>query len=275
MGGVSTVAALVRACHPEPTLAVTGIAAALAYGAGAPVPAVAAAFLTGQLATGWSNDWIDAERDRRTGRTDKPVVSGRLSARALGTAALAAGAACVPLSLLLGVRPGLAHLVAVGSALSYNAGLKAGALSFLPYAVSFGLLPSVVVLAAPGGGAAPGWATAAGALLGVGAHLANTLPDLEDDLATGVRGLPHRLGRSASTALMAGLLLAATGLLAYGPGDPGVTGGTALVLAAALTAGGLVLARRPGSRAAFLAAVAVAVVDVVLLVARGAALVGD
>src|SRR3712207_7375206 len=30
--------------------------------------------------------------------------------------------------------------------------------------------------------------------LGVGAHLLNVLPDLEDDAATGVRGLPHVLG---------------------------------------------------------------------------------
>ena len=273
-----TVAALVRACHPEPAVAVTGIAAALALGAGAPVGTVAAAFLAGQLATGWSNDWIDRERDLRTGRADKPLVAGRVSARALGTAATAAGVACVPLSLLLGVRPGLAHLLAVASALSYNAGLKGSALSFAPYALSFGLLPNVVVLAAPAAGAAPVWApvwaTAAGALLGVGAHLANALPDLEDDLATGVRGLPHRLGRSASTAAMAVLLLAATVLLAFGPGDPGPAGLVALVTAGGLTAAALALARRPASRAPFLAAVAVAVVDVGLLVARGAALTG-
>ena len=267
-----TVAALTRACHPEPTLAVTAIAAGLAHGAGAPVGRVAAAFLSGQLITGWSNDWLDRERDRRSGRSDKPLVSGRVSPAAVGRATVAAAAACVPLSMGLGRRAGAAHLLAVGSALSYNAGLKAGPLSFAPYAVSFGLLPHIVALAAPPGRPAPGWATAAGALLGVGAHLANALPDLEDDLATGVRGLPHRLGRGPATGLMAGLLLTASGLLAYGPGDPGRTGGAALVAAGGITAGGLVLARRPGSRAAFLAAVAVAVVDVALLVARGAAL---
>ncbi len=269
---MTTVAALTRACHPEPALAVTAIAAGLAHGAGAPVPGVAAAFLSGQLLTGWSNDWIDRERDRRSGRADKPVVSGRLSPATLGRAALAAAAACVPLSLALGPPAGAAHLVAVASALSYNAGLKAGPLSFAPYALSFGLLPHVVTLAAPAGRTAPAWASAAGALLGVGAHLANALPDLEDDVATGVRGLPHRLGRGPSTGLMAGLLLTATGLLAYGPGDPGRAGGAAITVAGGLTAGGLVLARRPGSRAAFLASVAVAVVDVALLVARGAAL---
>ena len=272
---MSTLAGLVRACHPEPALAVTAIAAGLAAGAGAPVLPVAAAFAAGQLATGWSNDWIDRDRDLRTGRADKPVVAGRLSADALRAAAGLAAATCVPLSLRLGRRAGTAHLAAVGSALSYNAVLKGSALSWLPYAVSFGLLPDVVVLAAPGGGLAPGWASAAGALLGVGAHLANALPDLEDDLATGVRGLPHRLGRRRSTALMAGLLLTATATLSFGPGEPGPDGAVALVLAGALTATGLGLARRPGSRAAFLAAVAVALVDVALLLARGAALTRD
>ena len=269
---MTTVAALVRACHPEPAVAVTAIAGALAAGAGAPVVPVAAAFLSGQLATGWSNDWIDRDRDLRTGRHDKPIATGRLRAQTVGRAAVTAAVACVPLSLALGVRPGLAHLLAVVSALSYNAALKSSAGSFLPYALSFGLVPDVIALASPGGGMAPAWATAAGALLGVGAHLANALPDLEDDLATGVRGLPHRLGRPASTALMAVLLLAATALLAYGPGDPGALGLVALAAAAALTAVGVGLARRPGSRAAFLAAVAVAVLDVGLLVARGAAL---
>ena len=235
---------------------------------------VAAAFLSGQLATGWSNDWIDRDRDVRTGRADKPLVQRRVSPGALRTAAGAAAAACVPLSLALGRRAGLTHLVAVGSALSYNAGLKSGPLSWLPYAVSFGLVPDIVVRAAPGGGAAPGWAAGAGALLGVGAHLANALPDLEDDLATGVRGLPHRLGRPVSTSVMAALLLSATGLLAYGPSDPGPYGAAALTLAGGLTATGVALARRPGSRAAFLAAVAVAGVDVALLLARGAELRG-
>jgi 4-hydroxybenzoate polyprenyltransferase len=269
---VSTSGALLRACHPEPTLAVTGIAAALAARNGAPVLRVGLAFLAGQLTTGWSNDWLDRDRDARSGRTDKPLVQGRLTGRGLGRAAAGAGATCVPLSLLLGRRAGVAHLLAVGSALAYNAGLKRGPLSALPYAVSFGLLPSVVALAVPGGRAAPPWATGAGALLGVGAHLANALPDLEDDLATGVRGLPHRLGRPASTAGAAALLLAATALLAYGPEDPGAAGPAALGVAAALTAAGATLGRRPGSRAPFLSAVAVAVVDVALLVTRGARL---
>jgi 4-hydroxybenzoate polyprenyltransferase len=133
-------------------------------------------------------------------------------------------------------------------------------------------VPSIAVLGLTGHPLAPAWATAGGALLGVGAHLANALPDLEDDLATGVRGLPHRLGRPASTAGAAALLLGATTLLAYGPEDPGPAGPGAVGVAAALTAAGATLGRRPGSRAPFLSAVAVAVVDVALLVTRGARL---
>jgi 4-hydroxybenzoate polyprenyltransferase len=267
--------ALVRACHPEPTAAVTAVATALALsaGRGADSAWVAAAFLSGQLSVGWSNDWIDRDRDVRSGRTDKPVAVGQLPVAVVRRAALTAAALCVPLSLAMGWAAGLVHLVAVAAAWSYNARLKSTALSWAPYALAFGLVPSVVVLGLPGTPWAPWWATAAGALLGVGAHLANVLPDLEDDLAEGVRGLPHRLGASASAVLAALLLLGATALLAVGPGDPGPGAVAALALAGAVTVGGLVLSRREGSRAAFRAAILVAVLGVALLLTRGGALV--
>ena len=85
-------AALVRASHPEPTVAVTAIATALAVSTGLGLRSlwVAAAFLTGQLSVGWSNDWIDAARDARNQRADKPVGRGLLSVAAVRTAALAA-----------------------------------------------------------------------------------------------------------------------------------------------------------------------------------------
>jgi 4-hydroxybenzoate polyprenyltransferase len=267
-------AALVQACHPEPTVAVTAVATALAVSAGRGAGAVwvAGAFLTGQLSVGWSNDWIDGERDARSGRADKPVARGELPVAAVRTAALTALALCVPLSLAMGVVAGVVHLVAVAAAWGYNARLKATVLSWAPYALAFGLVPSVVTLGLPGSPWAPWWATAAGALLGVGAHLANALPDLEDDVATGVRGLPHRLGSAASAALAAVLLLLATALLALAPGGPEPAGVAVVAVAAGVTGVGLVRARRPGSRAAFRAAIVVAVLGVTVLVARGGAL---
>jgi ABC-type transporter Mla subunit MlaD len=68
------------------------------------------------------------------------------------------------------------------------------------------------------------------------------------------------------------LLLAATALLAVGPKERHALGVVALVGAAAVTAGGLWLARRPGSRAPFRAAIVVAAVDVALLLAGGSSL---
>ena len=269
-------AALVRASHPEPTAAVTAIATALAVSTGLGLRSlwVAAAFLTGQLSVGWSNDWIDAARDARNARADKPVGRGLLSVTAVRTAALTALALCVPLSLAMGLGAGLLHLAAVAAAWSYNARLKATALSFLPYALAFGAVPSIVVLALPGLAVAPAWATAAGALLGVGAHLCNALPDLEEDVAQGVRGLPHRLGPRRSAAWAAVLLLTAAVLLAVGPpGPPGVPAGVAVALSVLVTAVGLARSRRAGSRDAFLAALVVAALSVGLLVARGAVLV--
>ena len=270
----SPAAALVRASHPEPTVAVTAIATALAVssGLGARSGWVAAAFLTGQLSVGWSNDWIDAARDVRTGRSDKPVAVGALRPATVRTAALVAVALCVPLSLAMGTAAGLLHLAAVAAAWAYNARLKATALSWAPYALAFGAVPSIVTLGLDGRPLAPWWATLAGALLGVGAHLCNVLPDLEEDVAMGVRGLPHRLGPRRSAALAAVLLLTAAVVLALGPG-PGAVSLVVVAAAAAVTAVGLVRARRPGSRDAFRAAIVVAGLCVGLLVARGAVLV--
>lgn len=274
---------LLRSSHPEPAVLVTLVASALAASAGrsvAGVVATGAAVLTGQLSVGWCNDAVDAERDRRSGRPDKPVARGEIGARAVAVAAGAALAASVPLSLLSGWRATLAHLVAILLAWAYNLGGKATPLSVLPYTIAFGLLPAFVTLGLPGAPGPAWWATAGAALLGAGAHFANVLPDLDDDLATGIRGLPHRLGRTASAALAAGLLVAASAVLLLGPGHFGSSGeaasatsGTVALLVLGGTLGlGFGLARRHGSRAVFRATLVVALLDVVLLLARGSAL---
>jgi protoheme IX farnesyltransferase len=265
--------ALVRACHPEPTLAVTAVITTLAATTGrglAGVVAVAAAVLSGQLVTGWSNDYLDAERDAASGRQDKPVATGELSKRVVLVATVAAAVACVPLSLLSGWRAGMLHLVAVACAVGYNAGLKSTVLSPLPYAVAFGIAPAFVVLGLPGAPTPPHWLVAAGALLGAGAHFANVLPDLADDDATGVRGLPHRLGYRASAGCAAVLLGAVAVVIAFGPPGPPRPAGLAAVGATVVVLGvGLWLGRRAGSRAVFRAVLVVAVIDLALLLVSG------
>ncbi|WP_051640199.1 UbiA family prenyltransferase [Cellulomonas sp. URHE0023] len=262
---------LALACHPGPTVAVTAFAFAMAAGAAAPARTavlVGAAVLTGQLSVGWSNDWIDAGRDAAVGRTDKPVGDGRLTVSTVRLAAFVALAACVVLSFSLGWRAGLVHLATVASAWSYNVRLKSTAWSWAPYAFSFGFLPLAIALALPGSPVAAWWAVLGGALLGVGAHGANVIPDLQDDQETGVRGLPHRLGGTVTSIGSALALVAATMLVVLAPqGSPSIGTAGALVLALGLTILGTTIALNGGrSRLPFTAAIAVAGVDVVLLV---------
>jgi len=261
--------ALVRASHPEPAVAVTAVAALLAVGLGRPalgVAAAAATVLASQLSIGWVNDAIDAGRDAAVGRRDKPVAVGALSSRTAAVCGALAAVAVVPLGFLSGVPAGLVATLALVSALLYDWPLKSTVVSVVPYAVSFACLPSFVVLGA--GATPPLWLVAAGGLLGAGAHFANALPDLADDARTGVRGLPHRLGRTGSLGAAAVLLLAATATLAFGPpGAPTWTGWTALVVAFGVLP--FLVRRDPASKAPFRAVMLIAVLDVVLLLVGG------
>ncbi len=279
----STSRGLVAASHPGPTAVVTTLSAVLLAGAGATAGRgllATGAVLAGQLSIGWSNDWIDARRDASIGRYDKPVVSGDVSVRLLRSAAWAAAAVCAVLSLATGVLPGLVHLVAVASAWAYNVRLKDSVWSWLPYAVSFGLLPAFLTLTLPSRPLPAAWAVGCAALLGVGAHVANVLPDLEADAETGVRGLPHRLGRRASGVVAPVVLVAgvATGVLGtlHAPGGLPELGVLAVGVVAALLAvdAGLVAFARPRSRTPFALSMAVAALCVLLLVASGPALIG-
>ncbi|MET8893934.1 UbiA family prenyltransferase [Streptomyces albogriseolus] len=269
--------ALLRCCHPEPALAVTVFVTALAVAAGHGPPGAAAvgtAVLAGQLSVGWCNDATDARRDTACGRTDKPVAEGRLSARAVAVAAWTALVLCAPLSLLSGPGAAAAHLTGVAAGWGYNLRLKHTLLSPLPYAVGFASLPVFVTLGLPRPSWPAWWVMAAGALLGVGAHLVNVLPDIEDDLATGVRGLPQRLGRTVCRWLAPLVMLTAVGVVVAGPPGQAGTGGLWLAGAAgAVAVAGTVRAAGPRSRWPFRAAMVVAGLAVTGLLGPGARLV--
>jgi 4-hydroxybenzoate polyprenyltransferase len=254
-------------------VAVTAGVTALSAAAGRPAAgllAVAAAVLAGQLAVGWSNDFLDADRDAASGRTDKPVARGEISRATTGLAAAVVAVACIPLSLLSGWRAGLVHLVAVVFALAYNGWLKSTPFSVLPYTLAFGAVPAFVTLGLPGMPWPPLWLVVAGAALGGGAHFANVLSDLADDEATGVRGLPHRLGRRRSEALAAGLTGLVAVLLTFGPpGAPSRPALGGLIATVAVLVGGAWWGRRPGARTLFHAVLVAAVLDVGLLLLSG------
>jgi 4-hydroxybenzoate polyprenyltransferase len=263
---------LVRACHPVPALAVTVFAVALAVAADKPAGTCALVGLAvgcGQLSIGWSNDRIDRARDLRADRRDKPLVTGDVPVRVLDVALAAIVPATVAASLVLGWRAGVVHLAAVAAAWAYNAGIKSTVWSWLPYAVAFGLLPGVATFALPDPARPTGWAVLAGALLGVGAHITNTLPDLAADRVAGVRGLPQRLRARPALLVAAFTLLAGSAVLVLAPAEPASAIRLAgLALAAAVTVVGTVFAwRRPDQRATFYGTIGLAALDIVLLLA--------
>ncbi|HSA49054.1 MAG TPA: UbiA family prenyltransferase, partial [Yinghuangia sp.] len=192
-----------------------------------------------------------------------------LTARVVGVAAAVALVACVALSLLSGWEAAAVHMAGVLlGGWAYDLGLKRTAVSPLPYAVGFASLPAFVTLGLPGAPWPAWWAVAGAALLGVGAHLLNVLPDLAADLATGVRGLPHRLGDRWSRRIAAVVLGSAVAVLAFGPaGAPGPLAWFVLMVASLVAAVG---AAAPAGRSAapFRAAVLVAALAVALLVAH-------
>ncbi len=257
--------ALLAAAHLGPAIAVTAMATAYAAAldlTAARVAVVGAAVLAGQLSIGWSNDLIDRRRDLEVGRDDKPLATGAVTVPTVRAACAVAVVAAVGLSLACGLVAGAVHLGLVAAGWAYNLGLKATVLSWLPYAVAFGGLPVFVHLA--GDVDLPAVTVpVATALLGVGAHLLNALPDLADDAATGVVGLPHRLGSHWAPRVAVSSLAAATVMLVSG--DDVEPGYRATVLAVVLLL--VALATTTTGRRPFQAAVAIAFVDVLLLVA--------
>jgi 4-hydroxybenzoate polyprenyltransferase len=262
---------LLRAAHFGPSVAVTTIVALLALALDLPVykgVVVTVAVFTGQLTIGWGNDLLDVDRDREVGRPDKPLANRDLTPSFVLRWLIVAAAACAVLSLLAGWRSGATHLVLlVAFGHLYNFSFKATSWSWLPYAVAFGSLPAVVSLANSPSRWPPTWMVGTAAMLGIAAHFLNTLPDFEDDAATGVRGLPHRLGAIRSRLIATALLVLASAVAVLGPaGAPATWAWTAFGVVVALAA----LALFGNGKAPFYAAIGIALVDVALLAAVAA-----
>jgi 4-hydroxybenzoate polyprenyltransferase len=257
--------------HPGPSLAITALVTLLAaqaapHGIG-PV-LTAPSMLAGQLSVGWSNDAVDAPRDAAAGRTDKPVATGAISVRAVWIAAYAALLAALTMAMAISVASAIILAVIVGAAWAYNLGLKSTPASGLMYILGFGPIPAYAASTLPGQPVPTWYATAAAALVGLGGHFANVLPDLAADRAAGVNGLPQqvaaRWGAGAVRAIALVLLLSASVLLLLAASRQWVALvglGAAVVLAAI---GALGKGRVP-----FVAAFGIAAVDVVVLAVGG------
>lgn len=268
MSPLRLIRALALSCHPVPSVAVTALSAGLAALAALPLgrgALVAGAVFTGQLSIGWSNDYIDAERDRASLRSDKPLATEAIAPRTVGIAAALAVVFTIALSALLGWPGGAVAFLTVLTAWSYNLGLKATVLSWLPYAVAFGLFPAIATLSASPPRWPTSWVLAVGVLLGIAAHLGNVLPDLGAVAATGIRGLAHRIGARATALTAAGLLLTASVVILVGPYGQAGPWRWAGFIAAVLMAGAATrfAFRDPSSRRFFFAIIVIAGLDLV------------
>ena len=271
------VGGLIRSSHPGPCLGITAMTVALTAAAG-PLSATTVPFavsvLAGQLSIGWSNDYVDAELDRRAGRTDKPLATGAVSRRAVAVAAGVSLLLSLGLGFGLGWWTGLLSVVVVGAGWAYNLGLKASPLSGLMYLLGFGPIPALATSVLPGHPLPRPWTVAAAGLLGLGAHFANVLPDLAGDQAGGVRGLPQRVAAAAGPTsvrvIALVLLLTASVLIAFAPGAP-YRWLTLAGLGAALALG--LVALRASGRTPFRCAMGIAAINVLVMLFGGADIV--
>ena len=193
---------------------------------------------TNQYAAGALNDAVDADLDAAAGR-GKPIQAGAISRRAVVVLAVASGLASLGFAAALG--PAVLALAAVGlaCAFTYDLWLKGTAASVLPFAVALPLVPLFGYGAAGRFPAVLWWVWPIGALAAVASHMADALPDVETDRATGVRGLVARLGVGRAAGLAAASYTAA---LALATASGLAAGDRPVILAGVLAAAALGLA---------------------------------
>jgi 4-hydroxybenzoate polyprenyltransferase len=200
---------------------------------------LAGLLVTNQYAAGALNDAVDADADAAADR-GKPIQRGVISRRAVATAAVVAGVASLGFGLALGPATFALAVVGLACAWSYDLWLKGTVWSALPFAIAVPVVPLFGYGAAGRFPAVLWWAWPIGALLAVATHLADALPDVERDRATGVRGLATRLGVGRAAALAAVCYGAAVAMALWSglaAGDrPVVVAGAALAVVLGLAA---------------------------------------
>ncbi len=186
---------------------------------------VVAAHAAMQVSIAMLNDYCDQRVDAQ-GKPEKPIPRGLIFPRE----ALIAGLLMIAIMLVLLIPlPRLALVISLcylTLGQTYNLGLKSTPLSGIVFALAMPLIP---LYAFAGVGHIPPiifWLVPAGFLLGIALNLANSLPDLEEDAAQGLKMLAVVLGvRHSFTVsytmivLCAGMIgvLAITGIVPANP----------------------------------------------------------
>jgi 4-hydroxybenzoate polyprenyltransferase len=205
-GRIARAVRTLRVIHPFPTMLNVVATAGLAFVAarGMPPGGVLARMLAmmfcAQAAIGVANDYYDRALDAGA-KPWKPVAAGLVPPAAAVVLGLALIAVTVVLAATLGVAGFLLALLGLACGLAYDARLKRTAFSAVPYMIAIPTLPLWVWATLGEWQAALWWLLPVGALIGLALHLQNTIADIDDDVAHGVRGLAHRLGAVRSMRL--------------------------------------------------------------------------
>lgn len=154
-----------------------------------------------QSAIGILNDYCDRALDAAS-KPNKPLVRGTVQpGEALALVVILTGLAILaaqPLGLAAVLI--LCAIMALGFA--YDLRFKGTWVSALLFALHFPLLPIFVWAGLGIWRPFLPWILPLGAALGIAMNIANSLPDLPDDIAAGVRGLPHVVGLRRGLALV-------------------------------------------------------------------------
>ena len=218
------VRSLVFLGHPGPSLLVTAVFVALAGLAGRAVPdALRIAQLVGimlpiQLCIGVVNDVVDLPDDA-VAKPFKPLVARVLTRSTATWIGVALGAAGLGVAATVNLPTLLLAAAALGAGLAYDLGLRRTVLSWVPWWGGMAVLPLTAYASA---GAIPSRLfvlVPLAALVALGLHLANALPDIDADRVAGLRSLPVVVGRNgAARAGPSALVLA--GVVAWAAAVP-------------------------------------------------------
>jgi len=267
--------------HAVPIIVVIGATVAFAIVAAGgwpgfgPMSCLLGAMLGGQLAIGAINELVDADLDT-IAKPGKPIPSGLVSRRGALNVAIGGIVLMAALSLSFTLESFVLCAIGTGTGIAYSVWFKRTIWSWLPYLIALPLLPIWVwvTLSSVRSGLFAIYPIGAAAAIAV--QIAQSLPDVEADRASGVRTLAVALGPTRARnacwgAMMLAILLAT--MLA-----PWLTDHPSRVWIAALVALGMVVLnvllwkrdRRSGALACF---PCVAIGAVVLGVGWAAALV--
>jgi 4-hydroxybenzoate polyprenyltransferase len=205
-------------CHPGPMI--FNVTAVIAFALLASWPDVpwkvialaASAHLAMQLSIAILNDYCDRDRDVLS-KKNKPIVRGFVRPQEALVTSILLMAAMLILLIPLNRSALLISLIYLAFGQSYNLGLKTTPAGAVVFALALPLIPVYAFVAVSRFVPLVLWQISISVLLGLALHLANTLPDIEQDTANHVHNLAVILGRQRTFAAITALILSAVGFI--------------------------------------------------------------